>query len=255
MTEHTTEVSPLLWVIHNVTENPVKMGWIVGGLLIILSFLATRNLKERPGRLQNLFEFLVETLISAVTGMMGKKGLKFLPLFGTLTLFVFVSNFVGLIPGCGSPTGNWNTTIALALIVFFSTHYFGIRKKGFGYFSHFLFPIRFWKTTPYLAPLNLLADILFVFIHLMGELAKPFSLSLRLFVNMFSKHITLLCLASVVVLFAKTPILYLLTLGIPVLLPPAIMMLGVIGCIVQTLIFVLLSMIYIAGATEEEHHG
>ena len=75
MTEHTTEVSPLLWVIHNVTENPVKMGWIVGGLLIILSFLATRNLKERPGRLQNLFEFLVETLISAVTGMMGKKEL------------------------------------------------------------------------------------------------------------------------------------------------------------------------------------
>lgn len=255
MTEHTENVSPFLWVIHNVTENPVRMGWIVGGLLILLSILATRNLKESPGKLQNIFEFLVETLSNGITGMMGKEGLKFLPLFGTLMLFIFVSNFVGLIPGCGSPTGNWNTTIALAIIVFFSTHYFGIRKKGFSYLSHFLFPIRFWRTFGYLAPLNFIADILFVFIHIMGELARPFSLSLRLFVNMFSKHITLLCLASVVVLFAKTPILYLLTLFIPVLLPPAIMGLGIITCVVQTLIFVLLSMIYITTATEEEHHG
>ncbi|MBU2461598.1 F0F1 ATP synthase subunit A, partial [bacterium] len=99
---HNTEVSPLLWVIHNVTENPVSMGWIVSGILIILSILATRNLKERPGKLQNIFEFLIEILSSGITAMMGKDGLKFLPLFGTLALFIFVSNFVGLIPGCGS---------------------------------------------------------------------------------------------------------------------------------------------------------
>lgn len=252
MTEgHKESASPLLWVVHHITENPLVMTWIISGLIIILSLAATRRLSKEPGRLQNIFEFFVETLARFVEDMMGKEGLRFLPLFGTLTIFIFFSNLIGLFPGCASPTGSWNTTIALALVVFFSTHYLGIRKKGFRYLSHFLFPLRFWREKPYLAPLNLLADILFVFIHFIGELARPFSLSIRLFANMFAKHITLVCLAYVVVLFAEDPILYLLTLFIPLLLPPAIMGLGIITCIVQTFIFVLLAMVYIAGAIEE----
>jgi F-type H+-transporting ATPase subunit a len=253
MTEPHDKASPLIWIVHNVTENPVVMTGVVGAILVLLSILSTRNLKERPGALQNIAEFFVESLAKFTEGVMGKEGLRFLPLFGTLTLFILFSNLIGLIPGFCSPTGNWSATIALALCVFFSTHYFGMRKKGISYLSHFLFPLRFWREKPYLLPLNLLADVLFIFIHLIGELARPFSLSIRLFANMFSKHITLVCLSSVVVLFAKNPMLYLLTLFIPILLPPAILGLGIITCLVQTFIFVLLSMVYIAGAIEEEH--
>ncbi len=244
----------LLWIVHNVTENPIYMGWIISFIIIILSILATRNLKENPGRLQNVFELFVEKLSSFIEEIMGKRGLPFLPLFGTLVLFILFSNLAGLIPGCGSPTGNWNTTIALALAIFFTTHFMGIKHKGIGYLSHFLFPIRFAKGRLYLLPFSIIIDLLFVFIHLIGELARPFSLSLRLFVNMFSKHITLLCLGFVIVLFAKTPILYVLTMFVPILLPPIIMGLGIITCIVQAFIFVLLSIIYIQLAVEEEEH-
>lgn len=248
------EHSPFIWFIHNVSENPIAMGWVISFVIIILSILATRNLKERPGRLQNLFELFTEAVLSFITGIMGEKGKVFLPLFGTLAIFILFSNLAGLIPGCGSPTGNWNTTIALALAVFVTTHFIGIKKKGFSYLSHFLFPIRFWKKKPYLLPLNILSDVLFIVIHLMGELAKPFSLSLRLFVNMFSKHTTLLCLSFVVVLFAEKPLLYVLTIFIPILLPPAIMGLGIITCCVQTLVFFLLSIIYIDLAISETEH-
>ncbi|MEW6680060.1 MAG: F0F1 ATP synthase subunit A [bacterium] len=252
MKEH--EHSPLMWFIHNVSENPIAMTGVVSFIIIVLALLATRNLKEKPGRLQNFFELFIEAVLSFITAIMGEHGKPFLPLFGTLAIFILLSNLVGLIPGCGSPTGNWNTTIGLALAVFLTTHYIGIRKKGLNYLSHFLFPIRFWKNNLWLLPLNILADILFIIIHLMGELAKPFSLSLRLFVNMFSKHTTLLCLSFVVVLFAKKPILYVLTMFIPVLLPPAIMALGIITCCVQTLVFFLLSIIYVDLAMEETEH-
>lgn len=246
------EHSPILWFIHNVSENPIIMTWIVSFVIIIISIFATRNLKERPSRLQNLFELFTEAVLSFIVGIMGEHGKPFLPLFGTLAIFILISNLFGLIPGFSSPCGNWNTTIALALAVFFTTHYMGIKKKGLSYVSHFLFPIRFWRQRPYLLPLNILGDILFIIIHLMGELSKPFSLSLRLFVNMFSKHTTILCLSFVVVLFAKKPILYVLTLFIPVLLPPVIMALGIITCCVQTLIFFLLSIIYIELAMGEK---
>lgn len=241
----------LNWFIHNVSENPIVMTWIISFIIIIISFLVGRNLRDKPSKLQNLFELFTEAILSFITGIMGEKGKPFLPLFGTLAIFILLSNLTGLIPGFGSPTGNWNTTIALALCVFFTTHYMGIKKNGFSYFSHFLFPLRFWKERLYLLPINIIADILFVIIHVMGELAKPFSLSLRLFVNMFSKHTTLVCLAFVVVLFAEKPILYVLTMFIPVLLPPAIMALGIIACCVQTLIFFLLSIIYIDLAMSE----
>jgi len=228
------------------------MGWIVSFIIISFTIFATSNLKEKPGRLQNFFELFTEAVLSFIISIMGDKGKPFLPLFGSLAIFILLSNLIGLFPGFSSPTGNWNTTIALALAVFLTTHYTGIRKKGLSHLSHFLFPIRFWKKRPYLLPLNILSDILFIIIHLMGELAKPFSLSLRLFVNMFSKHITLLCLSFVVVLFAKKPILYVLTMFIPILLPVAIMGLGIITCVVQTLVFFLLSIIYIDLAMEEE---
>lgn len=252
---HENEQSAIIWFVHNVSENPIVMTWIISFFIIMLSIFVISNLKERPSKLQNVFELFTEAILSFILGIMGEIGKPFLPLFGTLALFILISNLFGLIPGFSSPTGNWNTTIALALSVFFTTHYMGIKKKGLSYVSHFLFPIRFWKAKPYLLPLNLLMDILFIIIHLMGELAKPFSLSLRLFVNMFSKHITILCLSFIVVLFAKNPILYLLTVFIPVLLPPAIMALGIITCCVQTLVFFLLSIIYIDLAISEiEHH-
>lgn len=221
----------------------VVMTWLISLGLIILAVVSCASLKIVPKGFQNLLEVLVEQILQLSEGMMGHKKAKFfLPLMGTLTLFILISNLIGLIPGLKAPTGNWNTTIALALIVFILTHFFGIKEKGLiGYFKHFVGPI--WWLAPLMVP-----------IHLIGELAKPFSLSIRLFANMMSKHMALGCLALLIVIFSKKAILFVQTLFIPLFLPPVIMILGVLTCFIQTFVFVFLSMVYISIAMEEEEH-
>lgn len=223
--------------------NTIVMTWIVSVGLIIFAIVACASLKMVPRGLQNLLEILIEQVLQLLEGIMGHKKAKFfLPLMGTLTLFILISNIVGLIPGLAAPTGDWNTTIALSLIVFILTHFFGIKEKGLiRYFKHFAGPI--WWLAPLMVP-----------VHLIGEIAKPFSLSIRLFVNMMSKHLLLGCLAFLVVMFSKKLILFAQTLFIPLFLPPFVMVLGVLTCFIQTFVFVFLSTIYISIAMEEEEH-
>jgi F-type H+-transporting ATPase subunit a len=224
-------------------NDTIVMTWIICIGLIVFALIVCSSLKIVPRGLQNLLELLVEQVLQLLEGMMGKKKAKFfLPLMGTLALFILVSNLIGLIPGLKAPTGDWNTTIALALIVFILTHFFGIKEKGIiGYFKHFVGPI--WWLAPLLVP-----------IHLIGEIAKPFSLSIRLFANMMAKHMTLGCLALLIVLFSKKIILFAQTLFIPLLLPPVIMLLGILTCLIQTFVFVFLAIVYISIAMEEEGH-
>jgi len=203
----------------------VLMAWVVMILLVVPCFIATRRLQRVPGPLQNILEFLVETLQGFLETIVGPRGGQYLPLIGSLTLFILGSNLLGLVPGFKSPTSNLNTTVACALVVFFSTHIIGIRRHGlFRYLRKFTGPT--WWLAPIMIP-----------IELIGHLARPISLSVRLFGNIFGEDAVLLIL------------LYL----VPLLIPLPVMLLAIFTSVVQTFVFVMLSMVYIAGAEEAEH--
>lgn len=203
----------------------VAMTWVVMLILVIPSLLATRRLRSMPGPLQNVLEFLVESLEGILEAMMGGRGKRYLPLIGSLALFILGCNLLGLIPGFHSPTNNLNTTVACALVVFFSTHIIGIREQGaIHYLKHFVGPI--WWLAPIMVP-----------VEIIGQLARPVSLSVRLFGNIFGEDTVLLILLALV----------------PLLIPLPMMVLAIFTSCVQAFVFVMLSMIYIAGAGEGGH--
>jgi len=170
----------------------------------------------------------MEAVVSGIEGLieetMGEDGKAFFPMIATFALFILVCNLLGLIPGFYPPTANLNTNAALALTVFFMTHIVGFRKHGAGYLKHFMGPI-IW-----------LAPLMFV-IEVIGHIARPLSLTLRLFGNMYGHEIVLMIFLALVPLF----------------LPIPMMLMGVLVALIQTFVFTLLAMIYIAGALEEAH--
>jgi F-type H+-transporting ATPase subunit a len=198
--------------------------WFVVFLLAILSFLATRNLQVYPGRLQNIMEVIIDGLHALLIDTMGEHGKKFFPLIATLGLFILTANLIGIIPGFESPTANINTNLAMALVVFFSTHVVGVITHGFKYVKQFLGPV--WWLIPLMLP-----------IELISHLSRPLSLTFRLFGNIAGEDIVLLVVLLLV----------------PLLVPLPIMFLMIFTSVVQTLVFMLLAMMYIGGAMEEAH--
>lgn len=208
----------------------VTFTWVVMALLVGFGFTVGRNLRAVPGPVQNFAEVIVELFQSLLDQMIGRHGRQFLPLVGTAGLFILTSNLLPNIPGFQPPTANWNTTVALALTVFVSYNYFGIRKHGLGnYLKHFCGPI--WWLAPIMFP-----------IELIGHLARPVSLSVRLFGNIFGEESVVTILLGLIWLVMP----YIIWLGI--MLP-----LGLLKAAVQTFVFILLTMVYIAGAVEEGH--
>ncbi len=202
----------------------VTYTWLVMLVLIIVAFLASRAVKEVPKGLQNFMEVVVTGVENLIEETMGPKGKTYFPLIATFALFILVSNLVALIPGFYPPTANLNTNGALALTVFAMTHVVGFKEHGVGYLKHFCGPI-IW-----LAPLMFIIEVI-------GHLARPLSLSLRLFGNMYGHEIVLMIFFALV----------------PFLLPVPMMLMGVLVAFIQTFVFTLLAMIYIAGALEEAH--
>ncbi len=198
--------------------------WFVVFLLAILSFLATRNLQVYPGRMQNVMEVIIDGLHALLIDTMGEHGKKFFPLIATLGLFILTANLIGIIPGFESPTANINTNLAMALVVFFSTHVVGVITHGFKYIKQFLGPV--WWLIPLMLP-----------IELISHLSRPLSLTFRLFGNIAGEDIVLLVVLLLV----------------PLLVPLPIMFLMIFTSVVQALVFVLLAMMYIGGAMEEGH--
>ena len=136
---------------------------------------------------------------------------------------------MGLIPGFEAATSNINTTAALALPVFFATHIWGIKEHKLGYIKHFVGPIRSLPALPLM--------ILMFVIELIGHIARPLTLSVRLFGNMVAKH----------------KILIILGILAPAVVPSIILGLGVLVSVIQAFVFVLLTTLYLAGAVEEAH--
>ncbi len=202
----------------------VAYTWLIMALLLVVSLLATKNLKSVPSGLQNFMEVIIGGIENMISETMGEKGRGYFPLIATLALFVLVSNLIGLIPGFYPPTANLNTTAACAIVVFLSTHVVGIKEHGIHYFHHFTGPI--W----WLAPLMF-------FIEIIGHLSRPLSLSLRLFGNMNGHELVLM------IFFALAPFL----------VPLPMMLMGVLVSFIQAFVFMLLAMIYIQGSLEEAH--
>jgi len=198
--------------------------WFVMGVLALFSVLATRRMNILPGGVQNVMEVVIEGFDNLLVETMGPEGRKFFPLIATLGLYILTSNLLGLIPGFESPTANLNTTASMALVVFVMTHVVGIQIHGFKYVKHFLGPI--W----WLAPLMLVLELI-------SHFARIISLSVRLFGNIMGEDKVL----AVVVLL------------VPFLVPLPVFVLMIFTSFIQTIVFMLLAMMYIAGAMAEAH--
>ncbi len=191
---------------------------------MLFAILATRRMAIYPNRFQNVMEVILSGFYSLLLDTMGEHGKKFFPLIATLGLYILMSNLIGLIPGFESPTANLNTTVSMALCVFFMTHIIGVKLHGLKYFKQFLGPV--WWLTPLMMP-----------IEIISHLSRPISLSVRLFGNIMGEDIVL----AVVLLL------------VPLLVPMPVLVLMIFTSVIQTLVFMLLAMMYIAGAMEEGH--
>jgi F-type H+-transporting ATPase subunit a len=215
---------PLLFLENHYLPGHVTYTWFVVALLALLSFLATRRLEIYPGRLQNVMETVVDALRSLIDDTMGHQGRKFFPLIATLGIFILTANLIGIVPGFESPTANINTNAAMALVVFFSTHVVGVMNHGFKYFKQFLGPV--WWLIPLMMP-----------IEIIGHIARPLSLTVRLFGNIMGEDLVL----AIVLLL------------VPFLVPLPVFVLMIFTSLIQTFVFMLLAMMYISGALEEGH--
>ena len=197
---------------------------IVFLILTVMGLVLKSRLSLTPNGFQQTIEVVLEGLIDMLHENIGKDGKKYLPLIGSLAFFIFMANFMGMVPSFSAATGNLNTTVACALIVFLYYNYQGLREHGAAYVKHFMGPI------PWLAPLMFPIEII-------GHLARPFSLSVRLFGNISGEHIV-------------SAVFYGM---IPFLVPVPIMAIGLFAAFLQTFIFIMLTQVYLAGALSHEH--
>jgi len=234
----------------------VTYTWLVMVILAGVAFAASRNVQLVPRGLQNFLEVVLEQFIQMIDDVMGVEGRRYLPLLATLGLFIVTANLISLVPGMGGPTSNLNTNAACALVVFVSYHWIGVRKQGaLKYLAHFAGPV----------PLAL-KPLMFV-IEIISHLARPLSLTLRLFGNMVGGHILLAVIfllmgldgligwalsgsaAGAIVGGIGGAVTVVFTVGF--LYP-----LKILVAFLQAFIFVMLTMLYISGAIEEsEHHA
>jgi F-type H+-transporting ATPase subunit a len=177
--------------------------------------------------LRTFFEAFFAYFYNMARDVMGPKSAKrYFPLIGGSAAFIFFSNALALIPGFNPPTSNLNVTLGCALLVFISFNYYGIKENGWGYLAHLAGPK--W----YLAPLIFLIEVI-------STCVRPVTLSIRLMVNMAVDHLMASIFIGLVALLVPVPL----------------MLLGIIVVVVQTLVFCLLTSIYIGLATEKaEHH-
>lgn len=221
----------------------VIFSWTVAFLFIGVAFLGTRKFERVPSGIQNFLEMIVEFLTTFVTEVLGPQGKKYVPFIGTLFLYIFTQNIIGIIPFMKSPTSSINTTAALAICVFLYVQFTGIKENGlWGYFHHLMGSpndVVGWIMVPLNLPL-----------HVMGEFIKPLSLSLRLFGNILGEDA--LIAAFVTLGIAAGTFLH-LPIGIPFQFP--FMLLACITSLIQALVFSLLSTIYIFLMLPHDDHG
>jgi F-type H+-transporting ATPase subunit a len=193
-------------------------------LVILFSFLRTRLSVDKPGKLQHVFEIFHEFVHASAKEMVEDGASKYVPLFGTIFLFIFCMNALGLVPGFVAPTMYANVPLGMALSIFLFYNAAGIKANGFGYIKQFLGPV-WWLV------------ILILPIELISHAARPLSLTLRLFANMFAGE-------QVTTAF----------IGLTKVVVPVVFIgLHAFACILQAYIFMMLAMVYVGGAVSHEH--
>ena len=202
----------------------VTTTWAIILVLTVLSILATRNLKDVPGPLQNVAEMALDSLQNYFAGNLGwEKMRRYFPMFATFFIFIIVSNYSGLLPGAGQvftvPTATLSVTAGLAIIAFCMTHTVGIQRRGLGgYLKSFIKPFLL------MLPLNLIEQIV-----------RPFSLALRLYGNLYGEEMVTHELGNL----------------FPLVLPLLMQVLSLLFCLIQAVVFTMLLSIYIEEAIEE----
>ncbi len=207
---------------------------VVAGLIVLAVTIGCLVIRgrlsvENPGQAQ----IVLEDGIGAVQGLLeewiGPKGRRYLPLVGSIGVFVLASNYAGLVPGLMAPTSSINVTLGCALTVWVFYHIQGMRAHGlWSYVKHFAVPP---GSSVFLAPIMLPIEII-------SHLSRVLSLSLRLFGNIFGEELVIAILFVIIPLFVPLPMMFL----------------GLITGGLQAFIFVLLTVIYLQGAVAVEHH-
>jgi F-type H+-transporting ATPase subunit a len=199
-------------------NNTVITTWAIMAVIWLLSWLLSRQLRLSPGPLQTAIEGVIISIEDAIAEVAPQHARHLMPFIGSLWLFLIIANLSGLIPGVHAPTRDLSATSALAIVVFLSTHWYGIRLQGLkGYLIHYI------KPSPILLPF-----------HLISEITRTVALAVRLFGNMMSLEMAALLFLMVAGFLAPVPIL----------------MLHVIEALVQAYIFGMLALIYVAGGLQ-----
>lgn len=204
-------------------SEPVVTTWVIIAGLALVSWIGTRRMAIHPGRLQLALEIFVQTIAAQLGDILRRDAGPYLPLIATLFLFLSVANLSAALPGTHPPTARIETPAALAMLVFLSVHYFGIRAQGLRHYAaHYLRP------NPLLLPLNVLAEI-----------TRSFSLMVRLFGNIMSHEFVI----AIVLLLAG------------LLLPVPFMLLGILIGLIQAYIFTILAAVFIGAAVGDSEAG
>ena len=235
-------------VIHWMHENEyLVFAWLAGVVFLGITWFGMRKPTMVPGQVQNAIEWMVESMEDVCGGMLGKHLPKYFPYIITVFFYVLTMNLIGIIPGFKSSTSTLDVTLALALITFLYVQFTGIRNLGpLGYIDHMAG-----------SPRDIVGFIMLpvmIPVHILGELAKPVSLSCRLFGNIFGEDTlivvfvgaTALCLKASLVALAVPPML-----GISAIF----MLLQALTSIVQALIFALLATVYLYMMLPHEEHA
>ncbi len=212
--------------------------WCAVTIVLLLFYLAVRKPALIPGKIQSLAEVIYEFWESQTGELFQEQSKRWLPFIIALFCFVLACNLLALIPDVYPITANINTTVALALIVFFTYHLAGAMKYGMAKYLKSLVP----RDVPiYIMPLILIIEVL-------THLARPFSLAVRLFANMTAGHMVALTILSLIFVFNNIWLA-----GIPLLGRVAIGLFEVFVAFIQAYIFAYLAALYIGLAIQEEH--
>jgi len=202
---------------------PVVTTWVIMLALSTICGLVTRNLQIQPERRQAMLEVIVTGIVGQIEDVIRKDARPFLPLLGTLFIFLVAANLSGVLPGVEAPTGKIETPAALAMIVFFSVHYFGVSARGLrGYLASFAQPKLI------MLPLNVLSEV-----------TRTLSMMVRLFGNVMSGEFVIALVVALAGLFVPIPL----------------MVLEILVGLVQAYIFTVLATVFIGAAVGSTENG
>ncbi len=202
----------------------VFYSWVAMLILFTFAWFARKKLELIPGKVQNIAEVIIGGLEDFTVQVVGEDGRKVYPVLIVLFLYILVQNLLGLVPGCDAPTANVNTNAAMAVFAFAYYNLIGVMRWGPGYIKHFMGPL--WWMVPLMLPLEIIS-----------HLARPLSLTLRLFGNIRGEEIVIVLFFIMAPLLATLPIYFLFLLAKTL----------------QAFIFFMLTAIYLKGSLEHAH--